>query len=92
MSKLGLNAADATKQICYAKREGPVDQCQVNRLFKKFRLGCKKFDDQARSGRCKIADSDAVLKAVESIPVCISFIHSKWYYFEALNVRSYLHF
>ena len=37
----------------------------VNGWFKKFCLGCKKLDNQARSGWSKTVDSEAVLQATE---------------------------
>ena len=51
---------ETTKSICHEKNEGAVA-----RWFKKFCSGCKKVDDQARSGRLKIVDSEAVLQALE---------------------------
>ena len=49
--KLSHNAVEGIKNICLAKGEGTVDHCTVIRWFKKFCLGCKFLDNQARSGR-----------------------------------------
>ena len=38
----------------------------VSRWLKKFDLACKNVDDQARSGRPKIVDSEAVLQALDA--------------------------
>ena len=46
------------KHLLYEKL-GAVDHCRVTRKFKKFYLGCKTFDDQARSGRPKTVDYEA---------------------------------
>ena len=36
--------------ICCVKGEGAVDHSTVTKWLKKFHTGCKKFDNQARSG------------------------------------------
>ena len=43
------------------KDEGVVDPNAVMRWLKKFHLGYKNLDDQVRSDRFKIMDSEAVL-------------------------------
>ena len=51
--KLGHNAAEATKNICYMKGKDAVDHNTIDRWWKKFCLGCKNLDDQARSDGSK---------------------------------------
>ena len=63
--KLEHNPAEATKNICWAKSEGAIDNSTV-RWFKKFCLGCKNFDDQAMAGRSKTRKSKAALQAIET--------------------------
>ena len=48
--KLGHNAVKATKNICFAKGEGSVDQSTVNWEFKEFHSGCKNLDEQGQVG------------------------------------------
>ena len=67
--KLGHNAAEATKNICCVKGEGTVDYNTVTRWFKKFCLGCKNCNDQARLGRPKTMNSEDLLQAIEVNPV-----------------------
>ena len=57
---------ETVKNICYVKGEGTVAYSTVTRRFKKFCSGCKKFDDQARSGRSRTMDSDTIEANVES--------------------------
>ena len=52
---------EATKKICFAKREDVVDRKTVNRQFKEFRLSCKNLEDQAPLGWPITVDSGAVL-------------------------------
>ena len=52
------------KNICFAKGETST----VTRWLKNFCLGCKNLDDQARTGRLKIVDSEVVLQAIETNP------------------------
>ena len=47
------NVAEETKNIYSAKDEGAVDQRQVIRWFKAFRLAWKDLKDQANSVRHK---------------------------------------
>ena len=65
-------AIEATKNISGAKSEDPVDNSTITKWFKKFRSGCKNFDDQARSGRPKRVDFEAMLPAIEANPVISS--------------------
>ena len=64
--ELGHNIVEATKKICCAKGEGAVDHSKVARWFKKFYLGCKNFDDQAKSSKPKTVDSEAMLQVIET--------------------------
>ena len=59
------NTAKATKNIC-AKSEGTVYHSAVIRWFKKFCLGCKNLNNQARSGRPKTMNSKDVIEAIEA--------------------------
>ena len=59
--ELGHSTTKATKNICRAKCEGAVDHSTVTRWFKKFCLGCKNLNDQARSSRPKTMDSKVTL-------------------------------
>ena len=69
--ELDYNAAvEATKNICFAKDEGRVVPSTVTRWLKKFCSDCKKLDNKARSDRPKTVDSEAVLQAIETNPVC----------------------
>ena len=54
--ELGHNAEEATKCICYSKGDGAVDHNALNKWFKKFCLGCKNLNDQARLCWPKILD------------------------------------
>ena len=48
---------EATKNICYA-----VDHSTLSKLLNKYCPGGKNFDYQARTGRHKTVDSEAVLQ------------------------------
>ena len=61
--ELDHNPAEATKNICYAKGEGIIDHSTAIR--KKFCLGCKNLNE-ARSGRNKSIDFEAMLQAIEA--------------------------
>ena len=63
--KLGHNATEAAKRICFMKGEGAVDHSTVTRWFEKFGSGCKKLNDQTRSGRPETVDSEAEIQAIE---------------------------
>ena len=60
--QLAQNAVEVTKNICYMKGKSTVNHSTVTRWFKKFHSSCKNLDDQARSGRAKNLDSEAMLK------------------------------
>ena len=64
--KPGYNVDEATKNICCMKSEGIVDHSTITRWFKKFFLGCKNLNDQARLGRPKMVNSKVELKAIET--------------------------
>ena len=64
-----FQTVEATKNICSMKREGAVDYSIVTRWFKKFCTGGKNLDDQAKSDRPKIVDSEAILQTIEANPV-----------------------
>ena len=51
--KLGYNALDATKNICSVKGKDTVHYSMVTRLLKKFCMGYKYFEGQARSDKQK---------------------------------------
>ena len=55
------NALEATKNIFCMKGEDTVDYNTISRRFKKFCLGYKNLNDQARSGRPNTMDSEAML-------------------------------
>ena len=48
--------------------DGAVDHSTMTKWFKKFRSGCKKFIDQAMSGRPESVDSEAVFKVIGANP------------------------
>ena len=64
--ELGHNIAEATKNICCVKSEDAVNHSTVTRCFKKFCPSCKNLSNQARSGKPKSVDSNAVLQAIEA--------------------------
>ena len=49
----GHDTTETTKNICCAKDEGAVDPSRVTGWFKKFCLGFKNLNDQAKTGRPK---------------------------------------
>ena len=57
---------ETTKNICCAKGEGAANHRTVTRWLKKFCLGYKNLDNQAKLGRSKIVDSKAKLQATEA--------------------------
>ena len=66
---LGYSATKATKNISCIKAEGTVDHGTVTKWFKKFHLGCKNLDNQARSDKSKTVNSEAVPRAMKVNPV-----------------------
>ena len=60
------NATEAIKNICCTKGEGTVDHSTVIGWFKKFCLGCKNVNNQARSSRPKSMNFKAMTQAIEA--------------------------
>ena len=56
----------ATKNIHCMKGKGTIDYSTVTKWFKKFCLGCKNLDDQAKSGKPKTVNFKAMLKAIKA--------------------------
>ena len=76
--RLGHNDVEATKNICCVKSEGMVHYNRVTRWFKKFCLGCKNLNDQARSERPKTMESEVVLQAIKpNLVISIQRVSSK---------------
>ena len=65
-SELSHNTTEATKNIYHTKGVVAVYHSTVFKWFKKFHFGYKNFGNQARSGRPKAMDSEAVLQARET--------------------------
>ena len=63
--ELGYKDVNATNNICCVKGEGAVDHRTETRRFKRFSLGCKYLNDQAKSGRYKTLDCKSVVQAKE---------------------------
>ena len=59
--ELGYKAMEVTKNICYVNGEDAVDLSTVTRLFKQFNLDRQSLANQARSGRPKTLNYEAVL-------------------------------
>ena len=55
----------------YVEGEGAIDLSMVTRWFKKFCLGCKNLEDQARLSKPKTMDYKAVFQSIEVNPVSI---------------------
>ena len=66
--ELGHNVEEETKNICCMKDKDTVDHSAVTRWLKNC-LCCKKLDNQAKSGRPKTVDSEAILQAIEANPM-----------------------
>ena len=66
MFELCHNIAKATENICCVKGEGSVDHSTVTRGLKKFCLGYKNLNDQAKSIGPKTIDSEAMQQAIEA--------------------------
>ena len=59
--ELSHNSTEATENIfCTKGAGGAFDHGTVIRCFNKFCSGCKNLDDQARSDRPKMVDSEAL--------------------------------
>ena len=84
--ELGHNAAEAIKNICYAKSEGKVDHSTLIWWFKKFPSDCKKLTDQARSGRPKTVDSKVILQVIE-YHVSLTSRSSLWFIIFMTSVK-----
>ena len=56
------------KTLYCVKVESTVNYSTVTKYFKRFCLGGKNLDDQARSCRPKIVDSEVMLQAIEANP------------------------
>ena len=63
-----------TKIIYRAKDEGAVDHSTVTRWFQKFGSGYYIHDYQAKSGRLKTMDSEAILQVIEANPASSTVI------------------
>ena len=74
--ELGHNIMEATKNICCMKGEGAIDHRTVTKWLRKFYLGCKKLDNQARSDMCKIVDSKAMFQALRVYQVSLAYYSS----------------
>ena len=68
--KLGHNAMETTKNICWTKGEDRVYHGMVTRWLKKFYPGCKNLNIQARSATYKTVVSETVLQTIEVNPMC----------------------
>ena len=66
--EVGNNASEATKTICCLKGEVLVDHSTVIRWLKKFHLVCNELDNQAKSSRTIIINSEAVPRALKVTP------------------------
>ena len=51
--EVGQKVTEATKNICFMKVEGVVDQSSATRGLKKFFLGCKNLNDEVMSENLK---------------------------------------
>ena len=71
--ELDINTAEITKNNCCVKSENEVDHSTVTRWFKKFHIACRDIDNQARPGRPKSVDSEAMLQAID-----INMASSTW--------------
>ena len=52
--------AESIKSVCCTKSEGAVDHTKITKWFKKFPFGCKKLNNQLKSGWPKTVDSKAI--------------------------------
>ena len=69
---LSHNTTETSKNICFVKDGGIVDRGTITRWLKKIRWGCKKLEDQARSGKPKTVASEVVFQVIEVNPTSIS--------------------
>jgi len=68
MWKKKLSAAAAAREICQVEGQGTVSPRTARKWFKRFNEGRTSIEDDARSGRPKAVDSDALRQAVEANP------------------------
>ena len=61
----GYNVAESIKDIRCVKGEGAIDHSTATRLLKKLHSGGKNLTEQAKWGRPKSVDSEAVPHAIE---------------------------
>ena len=66
--QLGHNATEAARNINNAKGDGTVPIRTAQNWFLNFRSGNLSTDDQARSGRPREVDRDAVIEAITDHP------------------------
>lgn len=66
--KKGLGPKATTDEICAVEGDGIVSLKTVKNWFKRFNDGNMSLDDQPRSGRPTMVDSDVVRQAVEANP------------------------
>ena len=78
--KLSHNTMEAIKNICCSKGDGTVD----HRWFKKFYLGYKNLNDQARSSWPKIMDFKALVQTIET-----HLVNSTWRVSGKLGISHY---
>ena len=64
--KLGHNTWKQPKIFVLPKGKSAVNHSTETRWFKKFCSGCKNLDDEARSGRPKTMNSEAILQTIEA--------------------------
>ena len=83
--KLNHDFVDMTKNTSCADTD---DHNTVNRWFKKFCLGCKNFNNQARSDRPKIVDSKVILQVIDANFEVRSTSHSPVWFASFTNFAS----
>lgn len=66
--KKGLSPAAATREICAIEGEGFVSETTARKWFNRFNDGDTSLQDQPRSGRPSMVDSEIVRQAVEATP------------------------
>ena len=88
--KLRHYVVDATKNICFEKGEGALDQSTATRWFKIFHSACKNFDDRARSGRLKTVDYEAELKVIGANQMnCIGIRYARYHTVQVRELSNY---
>lgn len=66
--KRGLGPKATMDEICAAEGEGTVSKSTVEFWFRRFKQGNTSLEDEPRSGRPPIVDSETVRQAVEASP------------------------